>query len=368
MKKQPHKKIVQEEKQEVKKKWQAYRLPLLVMAAVFLVIILIATYQINIAKENLQQTWATLGRTWHMVVAENPFVSDLKVKDLGPLAENMVKATLGDKDALPDFLKKNRDEEIRTLDMLPIRVLPDRLKKTVLTDYELSKLESQMEKGQTEASPWLAASLGRLYFMKEQPEKSLAQYKSVIAKYSDHPVVALLEQVQAIDRARQEIKWLKQHEVAELTLIQPSKSDKKVILTTNKGEVVIVLYQKQYPVATANFLQLAESRFYDGLNFYEVTPDRIYTGCPMGNGKGGPGYTKMAKIKDVIIQRGVVAMDNYGKPGKIGSRFFIFKKYPWSGQQENYSLLGVVREGMNVIDQLTSADVLLGISVVTSPQ
>ena len=368
MKKQAQKKASQEEKQELPKKWQAYRTPLLVMAAVFAVIILVTTYQINVAKENLQQSWEILGRAWHMVVAGDPFVSNLKVRDLGPKAENMVKETLGDKDAIPEFLKKNRDEEIRSLDMLPIRVLPERLKKTVLTNYELSKIERQMEKGQTEASPWLAACLGRLYFMKEQPEKSLVQYNAITTGYGDHPVVALLRQVQATDKAQQEIKWRQQHEVAEIALIEPANNAKKVTITTSKGPIVIVLYQQHYPIATANFLHLAKSRFYDGLNFYQVTPDRIYTGCPIGNGKGGPGYTKMAKIKDVIMQRGVVAMDNNGKQGKIGSRLFIFKKYPWSGQQENYSLLGVVSDGMNVVDQLTSADVLLGISVATSPQ
>lgn len=84
-----------------------------------------------------------------------------------------------------------------------------------------------------------------------------------------------------------------------------------VTMMTNQGKVTIELLQESAPVTVQNFIGLAEGTkeftnaagekvkkpFYDGLTFHRVIDDfMIQGGCPLGTGRGGPGY----KFKDEI--------------------------------------------------------------------
>ena len=67
---------------------------------------------------------------------------------------------------------------------------------------------------------------------------------------------------------------------------------KYALISTEKGDMKVELYEKETPITVANFVKLAESRFYDGLTFHRVIPDFVIQGgCPIGNGAGGPGWT-----------------------------------------------------------------------------
>ena len=62
-----------------------------------------------------------------------------------------------------------------------------------------------------------------------------------------------------------------------------------------KGE----LYEDLAPKTVANFVDLAEKGFYDGLTFHRVIPGfMIQGGCPQGTGTGGPGYTVEGEFSD----------------------------------------------------------------------
>lgn len=79
-----------------------------------------------------------------------------------------------------------------------------------------------------------------------------------------------------------------------------------VRITTNKGEIVVELLVREAPKTVANFIGLAEGTreftdpktgetvkrpFYDGLIFHRVIDQfMIQGGCPLGNGRGGPGF------------------------------------------------------------------------------
>ena len=57
---------------------------------------------------------------------------------------------------------------------------------------------------------------------------------------------------------------------------------------TMKGE----LYPETAPISVANFVELANSGFYDGVIFHRVIPGfMIQGGDPLGRGTGGPGYS-----------------------------------------------------------------------------
>ena len=67
---------------------------------------------------------------------------------------------------------------------------------------------------------------------------------------------------------------------------------KAIITLENKAEVTIELFPKEAPGTVKNFAKLAGEGFYDGLIFHRVIPGFVaQTGCPNGDGTGGPGYT-----------------------------------------------------------------------------
>jgi peptidyl-prolyl cis-trans isomerase B (cyclophilin B) len=99
----------------------------------------------------------------------------------------------------------------------------------------------------------------------------------------------------------------------------------KVTIQTNKGDINLNLYEDKTPLTVANFVNLAQRGFYDGLAFHRVINDfMIQGGCPLGTGTGGPGY----KFNDEIVAElkhdkpGILSMANAG-PGTNGSQFFI---------------------------------------------
>ena len=60
----------------------------------------------------------------------------------------------------------------------------------------------------------------------------------------------------------------------------------------NGGVIVAELYPDIAPNTVANFIDLANSGFYDGLIFHRVIAGfMIQGGDPTGTGMGGPGYT-----------------------------------------------------------------------------
>jgi peptidyl-prolyl cis-trans isomerase A (cyclophilin A) len=79
------------------------------------------------------------------------------------------------------------------------------------------------------------------------------------------------------------------------------------VIQTTLGDIEVELFQDEAPKTVANFIGLAEGTkefkdsktgktvkrpFYDGLIFHRVIKNfMIQGGCPLGNGRGGPGYT-----------------------------------------------------------------------------
>ena len=133
--------------------------------------------------------------------------------------------------------------------------------------------------------------------------------------------------------------------------------DYAAVIETNRGAMVIDLYQDQTPVTVNNFVFLALHRYFDGIVFHRVLEDFMaQTGDPTGTGTGGPGY----RFEDEIVPelghdaRGVVSMANAG-PGTNGSQFFItFSATPWL--DGNHTVFGRVTQGDEVLDALTRID------------
>jgi peptidyl-prolyl cis-trans isomerase B (cyclophilin B) len=99
----------------------------------------------------------------------------------------------------------------------------------------------------------------------------------------------------------------------------------RVTLTTNKGDIHLRLFEDKTPLTCANFLNLIQRGYYDGLKFHRVIPDfMIQGGCPQGTGTGGPGYKFEDECTPALKhdKPGRLSMANAG-PGTNGSQFFI---------------------------------------------
>ena len=53
----------------------------------------------------------------------------------------------------------------------------------------------------------------------------------------------------------------------------------RVKLATNKGDIVVELFENQAPIATANFISLVEKHAYDGTKFHRVLPGFMAQGA-----------------------------------------------------------------------------------------
>ena len=95
--------------------------------------------------------------------------------------------------------------------------------------------------------------------------------------------------------------------------------------TTSRGPIRIRLHDDKAPLTVANFVNLVQRGYYDGLSFHRVIPDfMIQGGCPKGTGTGGPGYRFEDECRADLRhdKPGVLSMANAG-PGTNGSQFFI---------------------------------------------
>jgi peptidyl-prolyl cis-trans isomerase B (cyclophilin B) len=97
------------------------------------------------------------------------------------------------------------------------------------------------------------------------------------------------------------------------------------VIKTSRGDIRVRLHDDRAPLTVANFVNLSQRGFYDGLKFHRVINDfMIQGGCPLGTGTGGPGYRFEDETrKDLSHDRGgILSMANAG-PGTNGSQFFI---------------------------------------------
>jgi peptidyl-prolyl cis-trans isomerase A (cyclophilin A) len=142
------------------------------------------------------------------------------------------------------------------------------------------------------------------------------------------------------------------------------------VFDTTEGKIVCRIFEKEAPITTKNFIDLAEGKrkwsdrvsgksgtgpLYSGTIFHRVISDfMIQGGDPSGTGMGGPGYqfedeTKGSPHK--FDKAGKLAMANAG-PGTNGSQFFItVAPTPWL--TGNHTIFGEVVEGQDIADKIS---------------
>ena len=122
--------------------------------------------------------------------------------------------------------------------------------------------------------------------------------------------------------------------LAEQSLTRENPENPVCIIKTSLGNIYLELFPKEAPKTVRNFMELAEGSktfddakakkevkrpFYDGLIFHRIIKDfMIQGGCPLGNGRGGPGYKFRDEINaDALGLDKIKAVDTNGRPNSF---------------------------------------------------
>ncbi|MFZ0392256.1 MAG: peptidylprolyl isomerase [Terracidiphilus sp.] len=140
-----------------------------------------------------------------------------------------------------------------------------------------------------------------------------------------------------------------------------------VVMDTSMGRITCQFFQKQAPVAVANFIGLAKGtkdwtdpatkqrvhgkRYYDHTTFHRVIPQfMIQGGDSTGTGSGDPGFSFDDEFDPNLNfdVAGRLAMANSG-PNTNGSQFFI-TELPYPSLNQHYTIFGQCDEpSVNVV-------------------
>jgi len=351
-------------------KWQQNKLSWSLIGGVTIIILAIMSIYAATLKARSEESWQTLQNVWNTMVMEQSLEKDLLVRDLGPDLANLVKTTLGSMDFLPKILTQDQEGKAsdKTLDEFEVRKLPNPLRDTVLRQYNINQLQEKFASaGRTSAGPWLAYTLAQLHFANHEPQEALKYYEMLKSKYNQSVLTHNLLDVQEQTVVENEIQWMKSQQVGKSSPFAKVGSKTNVVFTTSKGKFTMQFLQGQFPKNMEKFLDLVNQGLFNGINFYKSDENLLYSGCSLGTGKGNPDWVTELELKDLIIQRGLVAFVTTEKDATKGdTRFYIFKKYPWLEANKRHAFIGQITSGMEVVDSLTTTDVLLDVSVVSN--
>jgi len=137
-----------------------------------------------------------------------------------------------------------------------------------------------------------------------------------------------------------------------------------VKLTTNQGDIIIELFDREAPVSAKNFITYVEEGFYTDVIFHRVIPGFMIQ---------GGGFTTDYHKKDVHDSikneadsglkndRGTLAMARLGNPHSATAQFFInladngaLNYRPKPVFNWGYAVFGKVTVGMDIVDKIAA--------------
>lgn len=143
----------------------------------------------------------------------------------------------------------------------------------------------------------------------------------------------------------------------------PKELPVATITIKDYGTIEAELYPHIAPNTVSNFIDLANSDFYNGLTLHRIVKDFVLQGgCPEGTGMGGPGYsikgefTKNNFKNDLKHTEGVLSMARSQNNDSAGSQFFIVTKDA-SNLDGDYASFGKVTKGMDIVKEIENVEV-----------
>jgi cyclophilin family peptidyl-prolyl cis-trans isomerase len=136
----------------------------------------------------------------------------------------------------------------------------------------------------------------------------------------------------------------------------------RAIIHTNYGDMTVEFWPDVAPRTVARFLALAQAGYYRDRRFHRVVPDFVaQSGCPRGDGWGGPGEALLDETSPLPFVRGALGIATSGRDTG-GSQFFVMHAYHPHLDGE-YTLFGQVTAGLEHVDALVQDDALLDVVI-----
>ena len=136
----------------------------------------------------------------------------------------------------------------------------------------------------------------------------------------------------------------------------------KAKISTEKGDMIVNLFDDVAPTTVKNFVDLIQKKFYDGLNFHRVIPNFVIQGgCPTGDGTGGPGYQIDCEINDNLHLAGSLSMAHAGKDTG-GSQFFVCHS-PQPHLDGVHTVFGQT-EDMDIVNSIEAGDKMISVEII----
>lgn len=128
----------------------------------------------------------------------------------------------------------------------------------------------------------------------------------------------------------------------------------------NYGTIKLDLYEEAAPITVKNFVELAQSGFYNGLTFHRIMKGfMMQGGDPTGSSKGGSGQTIKGEFSQngwdnpISHLRGTISMARpAGNMDGASSQFFIVHKDNTQSLDGLYASFGRVTEGIEIVDKI----------------
>ena len=137
---------------------------------------------------------------------------------------------------------------------------------------------------------------------------------------------------------------------------------KNIEITTSDGTMTLELFYDEAPQTVANFLELVQQGFYDGLTFHRIAPGyMVQGGCPKGDGTGvrPDGKRVELEINDRPHEKGTVSMALLGDEPHSGSAQFFISYARMTGWDGRYSVFArlVGEASFETLDKLMATPV-----------
>ena len=179
-------------------------------------------------------------------------------------------------------------------------------------------------------------------------------------------ILACNSVVAAATQQQQPLQENASNELASFSGLLKRSSNPVVVISTNKGDIVIELFEEEARQSVRNFLYYVNSGYYTDTVFHRVIPDFMIQG-----GGFTDSMQKKSGLADTIEneadnglknKRGTLAMARTQDPHSATSQFFIntkdndfldFKAKNRSGW--GYAVFGRVIQGMDIVEAIEAS-------------
>ena len=142
------------------------------------------------------------------------------------------------------------------------------------------------------------------------------------------------------------------------------KADKCYKMETTRGDIQLAIDSTNTPITGRNFIDYADSGFYDGTIFHRVVHNFVNQTGGFTSGliaKQGNAPIKNEASVGLSNVRGTLSMARTTNPDSATSQFFINvldnTNLDYSASNAGYAVFGKVTVGIEVVDQINVVDV-----------